>query len=1378
VCGSIALAAWLLSLFCPALQAEGLRDRLKGLVYEVEEYTEPKDAWLVNRNSPNKWNLWSTEADAINKRSGGQSLQSPRVEKDRATPEEGAPPLHTRITGIPRGTYRVFASPPNRRIAISFDGKNWEMRHGGEIDLGVWKITDGTFELWVDDRYADPTNIGSCYYDYIRFEEFTPPRLSHFAIHRVVEPYERVLGAGVHHPDAPLQLSWMADQPVPTGTVEYGTGGRFDQRAESAEISLRNHRVLLKPLAPGRYQGRVRIPFGQTEWTSPPFEFTVPAPVRPGRSRAYRVPLTLLEPTAAGRKAWPVTSGIPLPKGVLASAADARIEDSRGRPVPSRCVVTSAWPDGSARWLVVTFLADTEAGKSTRYTLVCGGRQPGQAAAAPPIRVLQNTAEDGFALFRDLALDLNGNGIAEPDEIFSGEPELGNLRLLDAAQRTFGMAPGAKVRSFRNALRHDVISEGHYAGPEGEAPFRWRAEMTAFAGQPWMRLRFSVANPRIKEPHTLLSGVGLTLPIAGTGSVEGAFEEFAFQRVGEGETPVLLQDLDDHFSIRGQGSPREGERALGFASVRRDGKCLTAFVRDFWQTYPKALALKSDGLHVRLLPLLPPNAYEKESADGDALIRLFYPYRNGKYQFNRGLEFMTELYLLLEQGAAPGQRQEMSRYAQWFNNPLYAVPDPMVACATGALGPVSPRVEGEFDAYTHLVEKGFAAIEERRQEKREYGWLNYGDWHGERRFNWGNLEYDLQWALGLEFLRSGSLKYLWRGAQAAQHSVTIDTVYEPWSSRMAGLQWTHSVGHIGNFFDRNDDRFRKFGNVFGLSRPDAPNPFVAGAIDVAGHTFVGGNFLYAMLLGDPRMLQVTERVATHQAAYLTPSFDFSIERAAGWPLINAVEAYETTGNPFYLNAARLYVEKVLAKQDPEIGDFRLRHGPPECMHEPRHIGGKAFATGVLLYGLMRYHLLTDDPEVKRCILRSASWLARTSWNKETHAFRYLSTCPTFGRRRGNGSTDLLCAPGMAYALTLKPDPEVREVLLDSLSRAFAAHVDNGKGYAGMIRQTPYALHLLREKLGVRQIQPPAGSLGASVRPVLYVPLGESAPLHLIVTREASLPETCRVRVTSAPRGWKIEPRELAFRAPIGTSASPALQVRAEAGAKPGEVVLSCTMGNRPAGDLRVRLMPRAPAVTGPAPDAAGLAVLGPSDTLTAQAFSSRPGVRVGIAPEEMTRYRAVVLPCDFFASGSAKPEALLEQLSAFARGGGTVVLFQLNDDIWQPGFLPIDLMLSDTNGELGSVDAPEHPLFAGVGNLDKVICYDTITYADPGWKVLARDTAGQPAILEAAIGQGRILVIEPSLDRIAAGKETVPEGVRVEDCRRFIENLILWAIGG
>ena len=201
----------------------------------------------------------------------------------------------------------------------------------------------------------------------------------------------------------------------------------------------------------------------------------------------------------------------------------------------------------------------------------------------------------------------------------------------------------------------------------------------------------------------------------------------------------------------------------------------------------------------------------------------------------------------------------------------------------------------------------------------------------------------------------------------------------------------------------------------------------------------------------------------------------------------------------------------------------------------------------------------------------------------------------------------------------------------------------------------------------------------------------------MVTRDASLPETCRVRVTSAPQGWKLEPRELTFRVPIGTSASPPLQVRGEAGAKPGEVVLSCVVGNRPAGDLRVRLMPRAPAATGPAPDAAGLAVLGPSDTPTALAFASRPGVRVGVAAEEITRYRAVVLACDFFAAGSAKPEALLEQLSAFARGGGTVVLFQLNDDIWQPGFLPIDLMLSDTNGELGHVEAPEHPSSPGWG---------------------------------------------------------------------------------
>ena len=140
------------------------------LKFEVEEYTTPKDAWQVNRPSETMWNLWSTDRDAEKKWSGGVVLQSPTVMADRETPEEGAPVLHTHITDIPNGKYHVQLSTVGRGLAISFDGgETWEHKRDG--GLGVHKIRDGTFDIWVDDRYAHPDEKrrGSTYYDAILF---------------------------------------------------------------------------------------------------------------------------------------------------------------------------------------------------------------------------------------------------------------------------------------------------------------------------------------------------------------------------------------------------------------------------------------------------------------------------------------------------------------------------------------------------------------------------------------------------------------------------------------------------------------------------------------------------------------------------------------------------------------------------------------------------------------------------------------------------------------------------------------------------------------------------------------------------------------------------------------------------------------------------------------------------------------------------------------------------------------------------------------------------------------------------------------------------------------------------------------------------------
>ncbi|MFQ5808429.1 MAG: hypothetical protein ACE5JM_02320, partial [Armatimonadota bacterium] len=139
----------------------------KALKFEAEDVTGPEDAWQKDTYSEDKWNLWSTDTDAELKWSEGIVLQSPRVMEDRARPEDGAPPLHTLIEGIPPGKYIVEVFAVGRPMGISLDGENWRKIDGSSRNLGEFDITDGKFELWVDDRYASDTNPGSTYYDYL-----------------------------------------------------------------------------------------------------------------------------------------------------------------------------------------------------------------------------------------------------------------------------------------------------------------------------------------------------------------------------------------------------------------------------------------------------------------------------------------------------------------------------------------------------------------------------------------------------------------------------------------------------------------------------------------------------------------------------------------------------------------------------------------------------------------------------------------------------------------------------------------------------------------------------------------------------------------------------------------------------------------------------------------------------------------------------------------------------------------------------------------------------------------------------------------------------------------------------------------------------------
>ena len=136
------------------------------LVFEAEEWTGPSDAIVKDRIAAGKCN----HSTAFKGMSRDTVLISPSVLKDRATPEEGAPVLHTHITGIPNGSYAVTISG-YRPLAVSRDGgRTWKKVDADPV-VGTFAIQDGTFDLWVDDRYAhsDARIVGPSYYDTLTF---------------------------------------------------------------------------------------------------------------------------------------------------------------------------------------------------------------------------------------------------------------------------------------------------------------------------------------------------------------------------------------------------------------------------------------------------------------------------------------------------------------------------------------------------------------------------------------------------------------------------------------------------------------------------------------------------------------------------------------------------------------------------------------------------------------------------------------------------------------------------------------------------------------------------------------------------------------------------------------------------------------------------------------------------------------------------------------------------------------------------------------------------------------------------------------------------------------------------------------------------------
>lgn len=909
-------------------------------------------------------------------------------------------------------------------------------------------------------------------------------------------PPRRDLPYNIHHvttfcpPETAgeITLSWITEMPSPT-RLEYGLGQELTSTVEDA-ASNTVHRAVLTGLDPDReYSARaVGIRPDGTTYATAPFLFRPRATPPPASAAAAeRLPVTVKNPHPFPVRAHLVTNGFPFPQGAIAHSGQVRLL-ANGQEIPAQIKTTAWWPDQSVKWILVSFLTgDIAAGGSAEYTLEYGAnvsRQPDGAALAALV--------DGLPVVAGAApISFNPAGeLVTPQQ----QPCRLDIRLQDTGLLS---QPETAVFTLEDngPVRAVIKSTRQFKHPGGEPAFLLETRYVVAKNSPAVQVRqtFIVQG---KDAYTLVEDMSLTIPAATPAAAWTASIE------NGDAVPITKDGLHQRFDHEYLAGTQPVNGRLTGAAIAA-GQLVT--LRNFWQNYPKAFNADNDALRLSLCPDFAAGLYDAFPFEKEGHHLYFY-LLNGVYKFKAGMAKTDEFQLGWGVGA-----DTADRLARLHQRPLLAVAPPSWYCDSKAFYPLAERNPEQFKYYEETIDRKIAAYAAAREKQRDYGLMNFGDWYGERGANWGNSEYDTQSALLLQFARSGNEDAFFLADDMEKHNRDVDTVH--WSGpndRLSpGAVLVHQMGHVGGFYTESVP------GTLGIPRAGAS----------VSHSWNEGHFYHYFLTGDVRSRDTALAIADNYILTdLRQPYHFTSCRVPGWHLIINASTLAATGNPYYLNASRVIIDRVLELQDKTpfpVPEYQLENGrrthqlggwsrmmvPGHCHCEPRHRGNANFMVAVLLSGMKYYHDVTDDPKVKDAIIAGAKYLMEECYSEEARGFRYTS-CPNMRFTRG---TSPLMVEGIARAYLWTRDPLLKKPLTDALLRSPGGS-DYGKGFSNYYRMAPRVLYDLAQT-GITWNEPPPADENAKFAPPDWM-TGKAAEGQIMLEAEAFTGEdggTCQIK---------------------------------------------------------------------------------------------------------------------------------------------------------------------------------------------------------------------------------------------------------------------------
>ncbi len=773
------------------------------------------------------------------------------------------------------------------------------------------------------------------------------------------------------------------------------------------------------------------IAFGRPR-PEPPFDPAGRRPDRNGAASRERVPVSLTDDGVPVDRApaW-VTFGFPLPRGALYDPRRMRLL-AAGSPVPAQFTATVFWPDDSLRWVLVDAPVP-ESPEAQRDLAVEFGSE---VQPPPPRSLLQVTEEPGritvttgplravvgtraFRLFETAWFDRDGDGtFSDAERVL--DPAPGGITLVDEAGKAFtsdGHPPDSVRVELRGPERAVLRIEGPYGAADGGTAMRYIARIAFHADSARVDIAVTHVNDSLRNEFTDLTS--LTAALRPAGGVRAAAV-----RPGEaGSAPVsglplrLFQRDDLGGVLAAGGAETPVGRCPGWVRWEADGNSCGAVLHGFWQRWPKGIAVTPEGVVFELLPPQPGPEF-----GADLPPHLMYCFVEGKYRLKWGMAFTERLTLDLGGGiAAPALLAEAE-------TPLVAVLPAEWYARTEALGPVAAPVGRQFALWDTFVANGFRAHLQTKEQRREYGFLNYGDWFGERGRNWGNNEYDLAHGLFEQFARTGRREFFRWALTAARHQADVDCVHAYPDPYYVGANHQHSIGHTGTWSEAPE-----------LATWSYKYDFHTAA--AGGHVWADGMVDAWCLAGEPRAAESAIGLGEHIVWAMAPSFTAlgTHERSAGWSLRAAMAVYRGTADPACLEAAGRIAAVALREQKYDQGGAWPHVLPADhAGNRPGAVGNNLFLIGILLGGLQAYHEVSGDPAVLRSLEAGAAWVAKT-WDEKTCGWPYSATAQGEPLYPPSVSLCQLIIGPLAYVGRVAGNPR----LLEIADQAMAATVTRG-----------------------------------------------------------------------------------------------------------------------------------------------------------------------------------------------------------------------------------------------------------------------------------------------------------------------------------------------